>query len=42
MKPLIIEEELIDEIERSITGQTWVVIRAVLDQDDVKYQKSLL
>ena len=41
MKPLIMEEGLFDEIEKSIMGQRGVVIRAILEQDDAKYQKSL-
>lgn len=41
MKPLILEEGIFDEIEQSIPGQRGAVIRAILEQDDAKYQKSL-
>jgi len=41
MKPLILEEGLFDEIENSIQGVRGGTIRAILEQDDVKYQKSL-
>jgi hypothetical protein len=42
MKPLILEDELFDDIEKSIGGgMRSGIIRAILEQDDVKYQKSL-
>jgi hypothetical protein len=42
MKPLILEENLFDEIEKSIESDIrGRIIRAILEQDDVKYQKSL-
>ncbi len=41
MKPLILEEGLFDEIEDNIIGYRGSIIRAILEQDDIKYLKSI-
>jgi hypothetical protein len=42
MKPLILEDGLFDDIEKSIAGPRGGIIRAILEQDEAKYQKSIV